>query len=156
MLGRFRCKNIYYSKGLSLILAFLILILYTLHPGFKVAPYSLISTLGFICFFLVIPVFILMLDEVLNIIREIKRRIVGPYFVKIDKISSALVSPSIGAENLIFLPIGNFRRTILHEARIGCLWHILAVDYFQSYPDLVQCQAFPRPFHVFCSISRFC
>ena len=86
--------------SLLIILGASMFALYALHPGFKVAPYSLVSALGFVCFVLVVPVFILMMDEIFNILREIRRRLIGPYFVRVDRISSVLTAFNIGVENL--------------------------------------------------------
>lgn len=82
------------------IFAVLMVMLFLIHPGFRVTPFSMVSALGFICLSLVALILVFISNEIAGILRELRRKLVGVSFVQADTLGSVLVSFSLAVENM--------------------------------------------------------
>ncbi|MEM3957102.1 MAG: FtsX-like permease family protein [Thermoproteota archaeon] len=86
--------------AIILIFAVLMIMLFLIHPGFRVTPFSMVSALGFICSSLIALILIFMSNEIAGILREIRRKLIGVSFIQADTLGSVLVSFSLAVENM--------------------------------------------------------
>ncbi|MEM2930595.1 MAG: ABC transporter permease, partial [Thermoproteota archaeon] len=86
--------------AIILIFALLMIMLFLIHPGFRVTPFSMVSALGFICSSLIALILIFMSNEIAGILREIRRKLIGVSFIQADTLGSVLVSFSLAVENM--------------------------------------------------------
>jgi len=86
--------------SLAAITGVLLLALYLLHPGFAVSPTAALTAFGALALILVIPVLVLMASDTASVIRAYKEELLGPLYVRADKLSLFLTSLGIGVENL--------------------------------------------------------
>lgn len=90
------------KRIITIIMIFVVLmaLLFLIHPGFRITPFSTVSALGFIGLALVSLILIFMLNEIAEILRELRRRLIGISFVQVDTLGSVLVSFSLAVENM--------------------------------------------------------
>lgn len=90
------------SRIISLILIFTIstLVLYILHPGFRLASNSGMVALGFVILVLAAPIPIIMFKDIFDTLKEIREKIVGIHFIDVARIGIVFKTFSIGVENL--------------------------------------------------------
>jgi ABC-type antimicrobial peptide transport system permease subunit len=90
------------SRVLSLagITGILLLTLYSFHPGFAVSPTAALTAFGALALILVIPVLVLMMSDTAGVIRAYKEELLGPLYIRADKLALFLTSLGIGVENL--------------------------------------------------------
>jgi ABC-type antimicrobial peptide transport system permease subunit len=99
-------RLVFSAKGnrrvLTIIVVFVILMimLFLIHPGFRVTPFSMVSALGFICLSLVALILVFMSNEIAGVLRELRRRLIGVSFVQADTLGSIMVSFSLAVENM--------------------------------------------------------
>ncbi|MEM3389176.1 MAG: FtsX-like permease family protein [Thermoproteota archaeon] len=99
-------RLVFSAKGnkrvLTIILVFtmLMIMLFLIHPGFRITPFSMVSALGFICLSLIALILIFMSNEIAGILREIRRKLIGVSFVQADVLGSVLLSFSLAVENM--------------------------------------------------------
>ncbi|MBO3809654.1 MAG: M28 family peptidase [Candidatus Brockarchaeota archaeon] len=83
-----------------IIFALLMTMLFLIHPGFRVTPFSMVSALGFICLSLVALILIFMSNEIAGILRELRKKLVGVSFIQADTLGSVMISFSLAVENM--------------------------------------------------------
>ena len=99
-------RLVFSSKGnkrvLTVILIFTILmmLLFLIHPGFRATPFSMISALGFVSLSLVALILVFISNEISEILRELRKKLIGISFVQRDTFESIMVSFSLAVENM--------------------------------------------------------
>ncbi|MGC9086282.1 MAG: M28 family peptidase [Thermoproteota archaeon] len=85
---------------LMFIFVILMVMLFLIHPGFRVTPFSMVSALGFVSFFLVALILVFMSNEIIKVLRELRERLIGVSFVQVDTLGSIMISFSLAVENM--------------------------------------------------------
>ncbi|MCD6537935.1 M28 family peptidase [Candidatus Bathyarchaeota archaeon] len=74
--------------------------IYVMHPGLRLAANTSMVILGFLSFILTLPVLGLMATRFWEIAKLIRRRVIGPHFVKVARTAEFSSALSIGIENM--------------------------------------------------------
>jgi len=78
----------------------LLFILYFLHPGYTLASNILVALIAFIVLLFASPVVWVIFNEMTNILKEIRTRMVGLHFSEISRLSAASIAFSYGVLNM--------------------------------------------------------
>jgi ABC-type antimicrobial peptide transport system permease subunit len=97
-------KFVLHSVGRKTILNTLLIfivsffILYSIHPGFHLASNVFAVLLGFTILSLSIPIIFILLGETVNVLKELRRKMVGLHFAEASRMGTALLAFSTSLE----------------------------------------------------------
>lgn len=78
----------------------LLLLLYFLHPGYALASNILVALIAFVVVVMASPVVGIIFNEMTNILKEVRSRMVGLHFSEISRLSAASIAYSNGVLNM--------------------------------------------------------
>ena len=129
------------KRILSLVASFTItiFILYLLHPGFRLAANAGMAAVSLATFMLAAPVPLIMFNDIVNVVKEIRRRLIGPHFMEIARVGTAFTAFSLGVENL------RRRRFRTALTLISIILVVFSLTSFTSTSSLWAIQKSPPP-----------
>jgi ABC-type antimicrobial peptide transport system permease subunit len=78
----------------------LLLLLYFLHPGYALASNILVALIAFVVLVMALPVVGIIFNEMTNILKEVRSRMIGLHFSEISRLSAASIAYSNGVLNM--------------------------------------------------------